>query len=115
MDRDRRTQTISKLGQFVLSENEASRFTVDADEDSSELGIKCDDLYLTREVSEFSATKERSCLYLLTEDENEKKQIMIASPTGVKDRDAVAVVHRGKVFYTKPEHSSAQAELVKFS
>ena len=97
MDKERTSQTISGLGQFVLTENEASRFTVDADEDSSELGIKCDDLYLTREVSEFSATKNRSYFFLLTEDENEKKQVMIASPTGVKDRDAIAVVHRGKV------------------
>ena len=97
MDKERTSKTISGLGQFVLTENEASRFTVDADEDSSELGIKCDDLYLTREVSEFSATKERSNFFLLTEDENEKKQVMIASPTGVKDRDAIAVVHRGKV------------------
>ena len=98
MDKERTSQTISGLGQFVLTENKASRFTVDADEDSSELGIKCDDLYLTREVSEFSATKERSNFFLLTEDENEKKQVMIASPTGVKNRDAIAVVHRGKVF-----------------
>ena len=84
------------MGQFILSEHdEPAKFSIAANGDTSELFFQYNDVYLAREVSEFSATRTKEPLMIISKTEQGLEDVMIASPTNHADKDTIAVVHRG--------------------